>query len=112
MTMRFTDPDKKSKSDAIKLTPIWQLAPADHEASGKRPSDLDESTRAARKKATVVSLPSDERKADPSSTRDSSQSTQALYAKCGAEGHRLMGSKHKNVGFSRIEACARNGGQM
>ncbi|MEH2568554.1 caspase family protein [Bradyrhizobium sp. AZCC 2289] len=112
MTMRLTDPDKKSKSDSIKFSPIWQLVPPDHEASGKRPSDLDESTRAARKKTTVISLPSDERKPDPPSARDSSRSTQALYAKCSAEGHRLMGSKHKNVGFSRIEACVRNGGQM
>jgi hypothetical protein len=110
MTLRFTN--LEGKISTTKLTPIWQLVPADHERSGKRPSDLDESIRATRKKTTEISLPSDERKPDPSSTRDSRQSTQALYAKCSAEGHRLMGSKHKNVGFSRIEACARNGGHM
>jgi Caspase domain len=110
MTLRFTN--LEGKISTTKLTPIWQLVPADHETSGKRPNDLDESTRAARKKTTVTSIPSDERKPDPSSTRDSSQSVQARYAKCSAEGHRLMGSKHKNVGFSRIEACVRNGGQM
>lgn len=39
------------------------------------------------------------------------QSIEALYAQCSAEGRRLAGGR-RNVGFSRIEACARNGGRM
>jgi len=38
------------------------------------------------------------------------QSIEALYAQCSAEGRRIGG--RRNVGFSRIEACARNGGRM
>ena len=35
MTMRLTDPDKRSISDPIKFIPLWQLVPAGNEALGK-----------------------------------------------------------------------------
>jgi uncharacterized caspase-like protein len=112
MSLQSTNPRKRSEISTINLAPIWQLVPTDPTARGKLPGDRNESTPAARKKTTESSLSPDERKTNPPKPQNSKDSTQALYAQCSAEGHRLTGSKHTNVGFSRIEACARNGGKM
>jgi hypothetical protein len=112
MTLHATNPTNKSETATIKLGPLWQLVPTDPTARGKLPGDRNESTPATRKKTTESSLSPDERKTNPPKPQNSKDSTQALYAQCSAEGHRLTGSKHTNVGFSRIEACARNGGKM
>jgi uncharacterized caspase-like protein len=52
-----------------------------------------------------------ESKPTQSAPQSGKQSIEALYAQCRAEGRRMAG-RHRNVGFSRIEACARNGGRM
>ncbi|HWY87677.1 MAG TPA: caspase family protein, partial [Gemmataceae bacterium] len=52
-----------------------------------------------------------ESKPTQSASQNGKQSFEALYAQCRAEGRRIAG-RHRNVGFSRIEACARNGGRM
>jgi hypothetical protein len=103
---------KEPKTSSAQFNPVWQLVPPDQEVLKKRPSDRLEGTLATRKRAAEISIPSDERKTNPPKPQNSKDSTQALYAQCSAEGHRLTGSKHTNVGFSRIEACARNGGKM
>jgi hypothetical protein len=103
---------EKAETANSKFSPVWQLVPPDPEVPGKLPKDHNESTRAAKKKTTAISLSPDEQKINTPKAQNSKDSTQALYAQCSAEGHRLTGSKHTNVGFSRIEACARNGGKM
>jgi uncharacterized caspase-like protein len=52
-----------------------------------------------------------ESKPTQSAPQSGKQSIETLYAQCSAEGRRMAG-RHRNVGFSRIEACARNGGRM
>jgi hypothetical protein len=113
MSMRMTNPDKKMAAAVIKFTPLWRLVSADRTSpandSGK---GSNEGGRTARKRTAASSSSSVESEPASPNSGDSSQSTKALYAKCSAEGHRIAGGKHKNVGFSRIEACVRNGGQM
>jgi hypothetical protein len=111
MTMWITKPDKKITGPGIKFTPLWRLVSSDRTLSADDAGKGgNEGGRTARKRTAASSSSSIE----PASTdaADSSQSTKKLYAKCSAEGHRIAGGKHKNVGFSRIEACVRNGGQM
>ena len=52
-----------------------------------------------------------ESKSKQSVPQNGKQSIEALYAQCSSEGRRISGGR-RNVGFSRIEACARNGGRM
>jgi hypothetical protein len=112
MTLSTFKPEKPSEKASVELYPTWQLAALGHNAT--KPS-VDRGQTSRKSKETLITNPSPTEarpKVPPSRARNLNQSTQELYAKCSAEGHRLMGSKHKNVGFSRIEACARNGGQM
>jgi hypothetical protein len=113
MSMRMTNPDKKTAGATIRFTPLWRLVSADSTLpANDAGKGGNEGGRTARKRTAASSSSSIESEPASPSATGSSQSTKALYAKCSAEGHRIAGGKHKNVGFSRIEACVRNGGQM
>ncbi|SDN62838.1 caspase family protein [Afipia sp. GAS231] len=112
MSMRVTNPDKKITGPAIRFTPLWRLVSADRTLPANDAKGGNEGGRTARKRTTASSSSSTESEPASPDAGGSSQSTKALYAKCSAEGHRIAGGPHKNVGFSRIEACVRNGGQM
>jgi hypothetical protein len=113
MSMRVTNPDKKITGPAIRFTPLWRLVSADRTLpANDTGKEGNEGRRTARKRTAASSSSSTESEPASPDAGGSSQSTKALYARCSAEGHRIAGGKHKNVGFSRIEACVRNGGQM
>jgi len=112
MTLKSTNLKKRSETATLKFEPLWRLLPQDQIPQGKRLGDRSgEDSRPAVRKASRAISSSSEDKPGSSGTRDP-QSTKALYARCSAEGHRIADGKHKNVGFSRIEACVRNGRQM
>jgi hypothetical protein len=112
MTMWISKPEKKMTGPGIRFTPLWRLVSQDRTLSaddaGKGGNEGD---RIARKRTAARSSSSVESKPASTVSGSSVRSTEALYAKCRVEGRKIAG-KHKNVGFSRIEACARNGGQM
>jgi hypothetical protein len=64
---------------------------------------ISKNRRIGSQKATASVEPASQ----PARTQGSKHTMEALYAQCSAEGHRLTGSKHKNVGFRRIEARVR-----
>lgn len=113
MTLKSTNLKKPSETATVRFEPLWRLVPQDQIPQGKHLGERgSEDSRPARRKTSEASSSSSDDKPDSPRTQDPNQSTKALYAKCSAEGHRIAGGKHKNVGFSRIEACVRNGGQM
>lgn len=113
MTLKSKNLKKPSETSSIKFEPLWRLVPQNQIPQAKRFGDRSGEDSPPVRRMTHEALSSSSGdKPDAAGTQDPNQSTKALYAKCSAEGHRIAGGKHKNVGFSRIEACVRNGGQM
>jgi hypothetical protein len=109
LTLKSINRKKAAETATAKFEPLWQLIPRDQLSAGKLLGDRSrEDSRPARKRNSRAS--SEDKPDSPQA--GAPESTKALYAKCSAEGRRIAGGKHKNVGFSRIEACVRNGGQM
>ena len=110
LKMWISKPGQKMSGPGIKFTPLWRLVPTSHPLPANEVGKEHE--RPAQKRAAASSSsPIDSPPARKEST-PSVESTTALYAKCRAEGRKISGNRHKNVGFTRIEACVRNGGQM
>jgi hypothetical protein len=112
LTLKSINRKKAAEIATVKFEPLWQLIPRDQPKPAKRLGGRSsEDSRPAKTRDSQTISTSREEKADSPRAGDP-ESTKTLYAKCSAEGHRIAGGKHKNVGFSRIEACVRNGGQM